>query len=94
MSDPNPNAPTKPLKQPPSVGRVVHFCRGTASEGVGGIVHLAAIIVFVHANGTVNLKVLANGYEVHSDYTAYTVSEGKTYDEIGTWSFPPFVPAK
>ena len=93
--DPNPGAPSKPTKQPPSIGRVVHFCRGTSPrDGVGGVVYLAAVIVFVHTNGAVNLKVLANGVEVHTDFFAYQVSEGKTYDEIGTWSFPPFVPPK
>lgn len=85
-------APAK--KQRPSIGRVVHFHHGYGNDQVA---HLSARIAHVFEDGRVNLVVDNDGMHCNWDDATRlvrNVTEGTHYGAIGTWSWPPFVPAK
>lgn len=76
--------PLTEIIQKPSLGRIVHF---NYLEKNGNLVASAAIIVHVHSDTCVNLKVFAKDYNEQDTIITSVVYGAYNY----SWSWPPRV---
>jgi hypothetical protein len=75
----------------PSVGRIVHFGQPTYTSEPDGVVAWAAIVTWVHEDGSVNLRVFHPSAFANADQHHERVKESETL-EAARWSWPPRVP--